>query len=144
MLFGDDRNELRNFYFQAWKKYREQRPLEAIEQQIATVVSEHPEYINTIENPDKFQDKDYDERSGEANPYLHLGLHLAIRDQIQTNLPAGIQPLYAKLNTQYTSHLDLEHAIMPILFEEIYAMQHNKTEFSAENYLEKIRGLLQT
>ncbi len=50
MLFTEDRNQLRGFYCQAWKKYRNNAILQPLEQQIANIVSLHPEYHMLLEN----------------------------------------------------------------------------------------------
>ena len=44
MIFGQDRNELRQMYVDAWRKRRDQQPLSPLESHIADVVELHPEY----------------------------------------------------------------------------------------------------
>ena len=42
----------------------------------------------------------YSPRSGQLNPWLHMGLHLAVREQVATNRPHGITEVHAKLAAQ--------------------------------------------
>jgi hypothetical protein len=44
MIFGQDRNELRKMYAEAWKKQLAGQPMSPLELQIAAVVAQHPEY----------------------------------------------------------------------------------------------------
>ena len=48
MIFGQDRNELRQMYADAWQKRVAGKVLSPLEAQIAQVVEEHPEYLSLI------------------------------------------------------------------------------------------------
>ena len=74
------RDELRRVYIEAWRKHRERRPMEPLEAQIADVIALHPEYQAALEQPDEVVDRDYTPEGGQSNPFLHMGLHLAVRD----------------------------------------------------------------
>ena len=50
MLFGQDRNQMRKFYRDAWRKHQEKAPMEALEAMVADVVLMHPEYHPLLEN----------------------------------------------------------------------------------------------
>ncbi|MCH7567641.1 MAG: DUF1841 family protein [Nitrospirae bacterium] len=52
MIFGQDRHELRKSYADAWQKYCDKQPMSALEAQIAAVISEHPEYQDTVASPE--------------------------------------------------------------------------------------------
>ena len=88
MIFGQDRHELRKMYVDAWRKHLAGRPMSPLEAQIADVIAEHPEYRDAITGDDL--DRDYTPEGGRANPFLHMGLHLGIREQVATDRPAGI------------------------------------------------------
>ena len=51
MLFGQDRNQLRQVFFTAWQKHNTKQKLEPLEQIIATVIAMHPEYWRILPNP---------------------------------------------------------------------------------------------
>ena len=98
MIFSQDRNELRKMYLDAWNKHKEQQPLTPLEAQIAQVVAEHPEYHTEVSAAD--MQKDYTPDGGKTNPFLHMDLHLSIREQIATNRPPGIASVFTSLTTQ--------------------------------------------
>ena len=82
-------------YVQAWRLFISQQPMSPLEAQIAAVVSEHPEYHNAL-NIDGVHG-DFTPEAGETNPFLHMGLHLAIREQVSTNRPPGIGKIHTRL-----------------------------------------------
>ena len=81
------RDELRRVYIDAWRKHREGLPMEPLEAQVADVIALHPEYQAALERPDQVVERDYSPEGGQSNPFLHMGLHLAVRDQIATDRP---------------------------------------------------------
>src|SRR5690349_13389272 len=76
MMFANlSRDELRGLYRAAWRKFRLQQTLTPLDKQIVAVISEHPEYHVIIESAaDDLAN--YSPRSGQLNPWLHMGLHL--------------------------------------------------------------------
>ena len=71
--------EAREMYRSAWRKFKGQHTLSPLDKQIVAVISEHPEYRVIIESA-AADLANYSPRSGQLNPWLHMGLHLAIRD----------------------------------------------------------------
>ena len=97
MMFANlSRDELRGLYRAAWRKFRQQQTLTPLDKQIVAVISEHPEYHVIIESAASDL-ANYSPRSGQLNPWLHMGLHLAIREQVSTNRPHGIAEVHASL-----------------------------------------------
>ena len=47
-MYGQDRKELREVFFRAWQRHREQQPLVGIERIIASVALRHPEYHGVL------------------------------------------------------------------------------------------------
>lgn len=139
-MFSQNRDELRQQYFDAWQKFQNKKPLSALEQQIAAIIQEHTEYLDTIEYPDKFIDKDYLPEMGQTNPFLHMGLHLALREQISTNRPAGIHEVYQELCKKMAAH-DAEHTLIEVLAETLFLAQKNNQIPDEKTYLEKLNNL---
>lgn len=139
MLFDKTRDETRQTYFDVWQKFRQNQPLEPSEQQIVRVILDHPEYHQVFDNPEKYRDREYLPETGETNPYLHLGLHLGIRDQLALDRPQGIRSLYQRLMTHYGDPLVVEHEIMTALAEEIWRMQRQQSPFDDAAYLASLR-----
>lgn len=90
MLFGQDRDELRRMYAEAWRKARESLPMSPLEAQIADVVAAHPEYHDALAGTGL--ERDYTGADGAANPFLHMGLHMALREQVATDRPPACAP----------------------------------------------------
>ena len=95
MLFPNDREALRRMYLEAWQRHRDGLPLEPLQARIADLVEAHPEYQPLIESGEDSLHRDWTPEGGETNPFLHLGMHLAIREQVATDRPAGIAAVSA-------------------------------------------------
>lgn len=143
MFYSNQRIELRRLFFDTWNKYQAQTPLEPVEQQLLQVIVEHPEYHQILSQPDHYIDKDYRPELGETNPFLHMSLHLGIREQISTNRPSGITLIYQQLLSKYHgAHLEVEHIMMDILAEQIWEAQRNKTVPDEGKFMQQLHKLL--
>jgi hypothetical protein len=139
MIFSQDRNELRKMYLDAWNKHKEQQPLTPLEAQIAQVVAEHPEYHTEVSAAD--MQKDYTPDGGKTNPFLHMGLHLGIREQVATNRPAGIAAVYRELAEQLGDTHDAEHGMIDCLAETLWEAQSQNRAPDEMQYLLRLRQL---
>jgi len=141
MLFGQDRDQLRGVYVEAWKFYRQGKPLNPLQTQIVAVIRRHPEYHGLLGNADQALGKDYLPELGETNPFLHMGMHLAIQDQISTDRPAGICRLYEQLQARTTDSHALQHKLMECLAEMIWQTQKDGELPDEQRYLACIKTL---
>ncbi len=141
MLFGQDRNQLRRMYCEAWSRHRQQLPVEPLQSEIVAVIEQHPEYHPLLENPDKALGKEYPPELGETNPFLHMGIHLAIREQVGTDRPKGIRALYQQLSVNSTDLHELDHRLMECLAEMIWQAQRDGSMPDEERYLDCVRAL---
>ena len=137
-MFSNDRDSMRRYYLQCWQKRQQKQPMDALEQQVASVIAEHPEYHALLERTDSALQRDYLPENGETNPFLHMGLHLGIREQVATNRPTGIRELYQQLVIQYGNN-DAEHRMMDCLAESIWLAQRNQTAPDEAAYLECLK-----
>lgn len=138
-MFGQDRYTLRQYYHQVWQKWQKQQPLSALEQQIAVVIQEHPEYHTALADDANHQ-QEYFVENGQSNPYLHMGLHLALREQVATNRPAGISEIYRQLMQKHgEDHLVVEHLMMECLTESIWQAQRQQTMPDEAAYLQDLK-----
>ncbi|MEI6738044.1 MAG: DUF1841 family protein [Pseudomonadota bacterium] len=126
-MFNPSRDQARDFFFEAWRKYRANEPLTALETIAVELIAAHPEYHTVLENRDKYVDRDYSPEAGATNPFLHLSMHLSIREQISINQPAGVRAQHVRLSQKCGSPLDAEHAMMDCLGEMIWQAQRNGT-----------------
>ena len=142
MIFdGMSRDQLRELYRDAWRKFRAQQALSPLEKQIVAVISEHPEYRVIVESA-AADLANYSPRSGQLNPWLHMGLHLAIREQVATNRPAGIAEVHAKLAARAGGAHEAEHRMLETLAETMWEAQRSGRPPDENVYLEKLRTLL--
>jgi hypothetical protein len=139
MIFGQDRNEIRNMYADAWKKHCDGLPITPLDAQIATVIELHPEYHDDITSDDL--DKDYTPDGGKTNPFLHMGLHLGIREQVATNRPPGIASVLEALTTKCGDAHMAEHQMIDCLAETLWEAQSQNTAPDEQKYLERLHRL---
>src|SRR5215831_9847207 len=114
---GMSRDQLREMYRAAWRRFKGQHTLSPLDKQMVAVISEHPEYRVIVESA-AADLANYSPRSGQINPWLHMGLHLAIRNQVNTNRPAGIAELHAKLAKSAGDAHEAEHRMIEVLAEQ--------------------------
>lgn len=132
------RSDLRRMYVEAWRKRRERLPVEPVEAQIADVVTDHPEYQPVLEN-DATVERDYLPEDGRTNPFLHMGLHLAVRDQIATDRPVGIRAVFTGLAHRLASPHEAEHVLIDCLAEALWQAQAQGLPPDEEAYLARLR-----
>jgi len=135
------RDQLRQMYIDAWRKRRERMPMEPLEMQIADLIELHPEYQALLEDPDRVLDRDYSPEGGQSNPFLHMGLHLAVRDQIGTDRPPGIRQAFIDVATRLGSEHDAEHAMIECLAQAMWESQRSGMPPDEQQYLEQVRAL---
>jgi len=141
MFAGEDRTALRRRYVEAWRKFSAREPLEPLEAQLAAVVAEHPEYVAWVESGEAALEAQFAPQGGRENPFLHMGLHLAIREQVATDRPAGIAQVYAELARRTGSAHAAEHAMIEPLVEALWQAQRSGRAPDEQAYLERLRGL---
>lgn len=140
-MFGQDRQQLRQFYHDVWHKMQANHELNALEKNLAVIISEHPEYHDLF-NSESSLDQDYFVEQGQTNPYLHMSLHMSLHEQISTNRPNGIQQLYQQLQAKFGSAHDTEHEMMECLTESLWLAQRNNRPPSEPDYLAALQKLL--
>src|SRR5262245_24034949 len=112
MMFTQDRHALRRLFFESWHKARTGGIMQPLEVRIAEVIAEHPEYQRMLEHPDAELDRDYLPETGETNPFLHMALHIAVREQLATDRPHGINHLFHALLAGAGARHVAEHAMV--------------------------------
>jgi len=141
MFFGNSgRDELRHRYVEAWRRRREGLPLEPLDAQIADVIELHPEYQAALESPEATRGE-FTVEQGRTNPFLHMGLHLAIREQVGTRRPAGIEQVHARLAAKFGGAHEAEHRMIEVLAETLWEAQRAGHAPDEAAYLERLRRL---
>lgn len=139
MIFGQDRSELRQMYSDAWQKHCDNSPMSPLEAQIASVIESHPEYHADVTGDDL--DRDYTPDGGRSNPYLHMGLHLGIREQVSTNRPAGIAKIHRTLISKTGDAHLAEHQMIECLAEALWEAQSQGGAPDEQKYLARLQRL---
>jgi len=142
MLFSDDRKQLRDQFRQAWRKKLSGVPLEPLDKQIADLVEEHPWYHELMLQDDDVLDQDFTSEHANENPFLHLSLHLALREQVGTDRPSGIRSLTRSLLLKIQDGHEVEHRMMECLGEFLWDAQRQGKAPDEAAYLERLKGLL--
>jgi uncharacterized protein DUF1841 len=143
MPFFDNqsRDELRRVYVEAWRKRRAGLPVEPLEAQVADVIALHPEYHAALERGEDALQRDYTPDSGQSNPFLHMGLHLAVRDQLATDRPAGIRQAFATLAARLGAEHEAEHRVIECLAEAMWQAQRTGRPPDEAAYLQCVLRL---
>jgi hypothetical protein len=141
-LFADEsRAALRRRYLEAWRKFNAHAPLEPLEAQLAAVIAEHPEYIAWIEAGEEAVAAEFTPDHGGVNPFLHLGLHLAIREQVATDRPHGVAAVHQHLSERLGDAHQAEHAMIEPLAQTLWEAQRSGRAPDEQDYLERLRRL---
>lgn len=137
-----DRDSGRTFFLEVWAKYKRQAPLESLEKMVLDVILQHPEYHEILAlDQKKIATMEFLPETGMTNPFLHMGMHIAILEQVSSNRPSGITALYQQLLLKYSSAHELEHSMMECLGESLWQAQRNNTLPDEFQYLEQVKRL---
>ena len=138
------REQLRRAYTEAWAKHVAHTLLTPLEALITDVIGAHPEYHGIVAHAEtalEFEQNAAAVASAE-NPFLHMGLHLAVREQLSIDRPPGIRDLHRQLQAQLGEAHLAEHALMEALAEELHVAQRHGQAPDEVHYLERARAHL--
>ncbi len=141
MIFRNNRDDLRRFYIDSWRKYRNKEMLQPLETMVAEVISQHPEYHALLEKGEAFLDQDFMPEQGQTNPFLHMGMHLAIREQLGTERPFGIKEVHTTLLMRIGDPHEVEHRMLECLGEAMWEAQRSGTPPDEASYLECLKKI---
>lgn len=138
MLWGQDRSALRDMFINAWADRQAGRPQDKQALMIAEVVGMHPEYHRDIESG-AARHRDYDGSDGQSNPFLHMAMHIAVREQLDVNLPPGIVKIHRQLTGRLGDAHAAEHQMLECLAEVLWNAQLEGTEPDINNYMAALK-----
>ena len=142
MLFTQERTRTRQMFRSAWKKKQLNQDLEPLEKQIVSLLDDHPEYHTLLSGDDDVLDKEYKAEDGRENPFLHLSLHLALREQVGTDRPAGIASITRSLLLKHGDGHTVEHMMIEKLGLYLWEAQRQERAPDEAAYLISLRELL--
>ena len=134
------RDEVRQVYLTVWKKMQQQSLLEPMEAIIADVIKLHPEYHSLLDQGESAKEQDFTPEDGQTNPFLHMGMHIAIREQAGADRPPGIQSAYQKLLKKNAPH-DAEHSMIECLGQALWQAQRDNTPPDDNAYLACVKKI---
>ncbi len=141
MIFSSDREKLRQQYIDVWNKASQNLKLEPLEEIIADVIRDHPEYHALLGSGTAALHSEYYPEHGQSNPFLHMGMHIALREQVASDRPSGITDLTRKLLLKYRDSHEMEHQMMECLGESLWNAQRNQTQPDELAYMESLQRL---
>ena len=141
-MFVQNSNESRQFFVAVRKKMLGKQILQPLEALIADILHHHPEYDELLDDPKKALSDQYISENFEINPFLHLGLHVALQEQLDANRPAGIKSLYQNMRMKLNiDDHDIRHLMMQCLAESLHKAQATNAAPSDNDYLDCLRQI---
>ncbi len=137
-----DRETARKYFLQVWAKQCNSQPMEAMERIVAAVILNHPEYHPLLEAGEAAVQAEYTPEMGQTNPFLHMGMHIAIQEQLSTDRPPGIVAAHRKLLNHVGDPHEVEHRMMECLGECLWQAQRNNTMPDEQQYLNQLNELI--
>jgi hypothetical protein len=135
-MFNPTREQVRDFFFEAWRKYRAGEPLVGLESVALEVALLHPEYHALLEQPERHREQEYFPELGQTNPFLHMSLHLALEEQLSIDQPAGVAARFAALSARHGERHAALHEALECLAEMVWRAQRDAAPPDGAAYLE--------
>lgn len=140
-MFVESRDQSRQFFFALWRKLAASEPLSPLEHLVANVIRAHPEYHRLLGEGERAMTRDF--APGETNPFMHLGLHVALVEQLQTDRPAGIQAVHRSLVMQAGGDVhEAEHRMLDCLAQVLWQASQRGGAPDEQDYLARLKALL--
>jgi hypothetical protein len=136
------REQLRRSYAEAWAKRAAHAPLTPLEALIVDVIASHPEYQALLADPQKAAEFEAATAIAAENPFLHMGLHLAVREQVSIDRPPGVRELQRRLLAAQGDPHQAEHTMMEALGETLWQAQREGRAPDETQYLNTVRERL--
>jgi hypothetical protein len=125
-MFGNNREDIRRFYQSTWQKHQAGTALQGLELLVAQVIRQHPEYHKLI-TQDTALAQDFSPEDGQTNPFLHMGMHITLAEQLGSDRPDIHQA---------------EHQMMECLGLVLWEAQKQNRTPDEKNYLACLRKLI--
>lgn len=136
-----NRDQTRQVFLDVWQKLQSGKVLEPMENLIAEVIEMHPEYQDLLTDPDATMRHDFSPDEGRENPFMHMGMHIALREQAATDRPAGFTAEYNRLSSKRQNRHDAEHSMMECLGQALWLAQRQQRPPDDDAYLACLKRL---
>jgi hypothetical protein len=140
-MFTQDRDRMRQFFCDVWHKKITHQPLQPLENLIAEIIAQHPEHQPLLQDAERAITQDYTLEQGQTNPFLHMGMHIALAEQLSGDRPEGIRIIYQRLCQRYGDRHAAEHKMLEVLGETLWEAQRDATLPDETRYLQRLQQL---
>jgi len=137
---ASSREQLRRSYVEAWTRHLSGAPLTPLQALIAGVIGAHPEYQALMRDGDAATAFEPSAGGAAENPFLHMGLHIAVREQVAIDRPPGIRLLHGQLQRRYGDVHGAEHHLMEALGQTLWQAQRDGRAPDESQYLALARA----
>jgi len=141
-MFNPTRDQVRDFFFEAWRKYREGVPLVGAEALALDVILLHPEYHAVLGDPERYREQESFPELGATTPFLHMSLHVALEEQLSINQPPGIVQSFEALAARKGDRHAALHEAIECLAEMVWRSQRDGAAPDGAAYLECLAARL--
>ncbi|HUW99037.1 MAG TPA: DUF1841 family protein [Acidiferrobacter sp.] len=135
-MWSNDRAVMRQVFYTAWQRFQDHTPLDGVEAMIVEALLAHPEYQALFAHSPP-----PDNAHTDTNPFLHLGLHIALAEQIATDRPPGVIAEWTRLCTLTGNPHRAHHLMMESLEETLFEAQQQNQMPDEAAYLARLREL---
>jgi hypothetical protein len=139
-VISNDRDAMRRFFVSAWLKQRNRELLSPLENMVASIVAQHPEYHAILVDEQTALEAEFAE--GVPNPFLHMGMHIAIQEQIGADRPPGIRQMHHQAAQRIGDVHGAEHRMIDCLGVVLHEAQSSGTAPDESRYLECLKRLV--
>jgi len=139
MLIQPSQADVRRFFCAVYAKSRDGQPLEAIETIASLWIAEHPEYHEALGDVEAALRAMGTPDPTNANPFLHLSMHLSISEQCSIDQPRGIRQAVELLAARRGDLHQAQHEVMECLGEMIWTSQRSGLPPDPHAYLDAVR-----
>lgn len=141
-MYSSDRRKMRQPFIDTWTKGKKGETLTPIEQMLFDVIRDHPEYHSILDQPEFALEADWPPEMGVSNPFLHMSMHLSLREMVQTDRPPGIRQVFGELQLKKGDPLDAEHEMIDCLGEALWQAQQDGQPPDESTLMECLRDKL--
>ena len=138
-MFTPSSDDVRRFFCEIYRKHRASEILSPLEAIALDWIAQHPEHHAALDDVEAALARDYSVEGGQANPFLHLSMHLTIAEQVSVDQPAGIRAACRSLTQRLDSEHDAHHHIMECLGQMIWNSQRAGLPPDGAAYVECVR-----
>ncbi|HEV7817045.1 MAG TPA: DUF1841 family protein [Janthinobacterium sp.] len=138
-MFTPSSDDVRRFFCEAYGKRQDKQILSPIEAIAVDWIGRHPEYHEVLADAETALARDYSVEGGQANPFLHLSMHLSIAEQLSIDQPPGIRAACRALAQKLGSEHEAHHEVMECLGQMIWTAQRAGLPPDTGAYVECVR-----